>query len=199
MDHSDSFKIIGIKFRVGALYSLKNIFFNARLETIENVDVNRLFNLESFRSEELFIDTEKYPQKVCDTLDEILTPWLSKSQEDKHSDLVRQILPLLSNNSIAHIGTALHRSQRTIERSFLRVTDLTLKQCQSMIRLEKILHYLYKLNDDDIAWADLAARFEFSDQPHLIRYLKSAIGKTPGEYSRQRDLTIDIYGDFELP
>ncbi len=37
---------------------------------------------------------------------------------------------------IAKIGKSLHCSQRTIERAFLRVTNLTLKQYQSMIRLD---------------------------------------------------------------
>jgi len=198
MDHSVSFQIIGIKFRVGALYSLKNSFSSSKLEMVERVDINQLVDLESFRSESLLMNAVRNPQQVCDTLDETLAPWLLKSQADKHTELVSRILPLLCSTPIAQIGTVLHRSQRTIERSFLRVTDLTLKQCQSMIRLEEILNYLYKLNDKDIDWVDLAAKFEFSDQPHLIRHLKSSIGKTPGEYARQRDLTIDIYGDFEF-
>ena len=198
IDHSSPFQIIGIKFIVGALYSLNSPFSHSKLELVECVDINQLVGLESFRSETLLINAERQPQQVCDTLDEIFAPWLSKSKEDKHSELVSQILPLLGNTSIAQMGAALHRSQRTIERSFMRVTDLTLKQCQSMIRLEEILNYLYQSNHEDIDWAGLAATFEFSDQSHLIRHLKCSIGKTPGEYARQRDLTIDIYGDFEL-
>lgn len=41
-----------------------------------------------------------------------------------------------------------------------------------MIRLEEILNYLYKLDEKEINWPDLACKFQFSDQPHLIRYLK---------------------------
>lgn len=197
MEHSDPFQIIGIKFRVGALYSLKTMFFGSKLEKVEPIDINKMAELESFVAESFLLNAEKHPQQVCDRLDKMLAPWLSDSQEDKHSELVSNILPLLCNTPISQVGTVLNLSQRTIERSFLRVTDFTLKQCHSMIRLEEILNYLYKSNDD-INWANLAAKFEFSDQPHLIRHLKNSIGKTPGEYVQQRDLAIDIYGNFEI-
>jgi AraC-like DNA-binding protein len=110
---------------------------------------------------------------------------------------MRRAVQRLTDTPIAKLGESLNCSQRTVERSFLRVTKLTLKQYKSMIRLEEILNYLYSLESESIHWADIANEFNFSDQPHLIRYLKNAISLTPGEYVRQRDLTIDVYGDFE--
>ena len=79
----------------------------------------------------------------------------------------------------------------------MRVTGLSLKQYQSMIRLEAMLEHLYGLDGTDINWADVAYRFGFSDQAHLIRFLKDAVGATPGDYARTRDITIDVYGNFE--
>jgi len=198
MDHSEPFKILGIKFRIGALYSLQLPFPAPELEKIENVDLKRVIGFETIDTESLLNSPEEDLHKVCNVLDETLLPWLSLSKKDQHSDLVREIAPLLDTKSIAEIATLLHRSRRTIERSFLTVTQLTLKQYQSMIRLEAILEHLFKLDGNTVNWVDLAAKFEFSDQPHFIRYLKSLIDKTPGEYARNRDLTIDIYGDFEL-
>ncbi len=197
MDHSEPFRIIGIKFKVGALYSFKKSLPDYKLDAVVPVGVYELESLLASFSESLLSNSLKDPQGVCNKLDEILKPLLLRGIEDKHSKLVRNILPLLDHTPIAQIGTALNCSQRTVERSFLRVTNLTLKQYQSVSRLENILNYLYKRNDP-IDWADIAAKFEFSDQPHLIRYLRSAIGKTPGEYVKQRDLTIDVYGDFEI-
>ncbi len=46
-------------------------------------------------------------------------------------------------------------------------------------------------------WAEIASRFGFSDQPHLIRQMKQVIGVTPSGYLNARDLVIDAYGDFE--
>ncbi len=197
MDHSEPFRIMGIKFKVGALYSFKTCLPDFKLDAVVPVGINELESLLASYGEMLLSDSLNDPEEVCNKLDEIFKPLLHQAIEDKHSELVRNILPLFDQTQIAQIGTSLQRSQRTIERSFLKVTNLTLKQYQSVSRLENILNYLYKRNDQ-IDWADIAAKFEFSDQPHLIRYLKSAIGKTPGEYVKQRDLTIDIYGDFEI-
>ncbi|OEE78321.1 AraC family transcriptional regulator [Vibrio genomosp. F6 str. FF-238] len=53
---------------------------------------------------------------------------------------------------------------------------------------------LYQRDSDDIDWVEIAFRFGFSDQPHLIRYLKKQIGLTPKTYEKERSLTIDVYG-----
>lgn len=198
MDHSDPFQIIGIKFRVGALYSLNLPNLSSSLDKIESLDINQLTGLEAFNSDQLLTNATEQKAQVCNILDEILFPWFLKNHEDKHSDLVRQILLLLGDAAITEMGEKLYRSQRTIERSFMRVTGLTMKQVHSMTRLEEMLNYLYQLNEGDINWADVASKYNFSDQPHLIRHLKNSIGRTPADYAQQRDLTIDIYGDFEF-
>jgi AraC-like DNA-binding protein len=198
MDHSSPFKIVGIKFRVGALYSLKLPDFGKCFDKVELVDINQLFNSESFNAANLLNGALEQNSQTCNILDETLAAWVLTCHEDRHSNLVRQIIPLLTNTPITEIGERLHRSQRTIERSFMRVTGLTMKQCQSMIRLEEILSYLYQLNEAEIDWTDVASKYDFSDQPHLIRHLKNSIGNTPSEYIQNRDLTIDVYGDFEF-
>jgi len=130
-------------------------------------------------------------------LDELLIPMLDKCVEDKHSELTRRALSLLVNKPINELGEALLCSQRTLERSFLKVTGLTLKQCQSMNKLEAILEYLYQRPARDIDWVDIAYQFGFSDQPHLIRYLKQHIDLTPKNYAQQRGFAIDVYGGVE--
>jgi AraC-like DNA-binding protein len=197
MEHTDTFQILGIKFHIGALYALKKMLPNTPLDVIDPADLNQLTLGDPAVIEQLLSTASQQPEQVRERLDQLLVPWLAGSQTDKHSELVTQILPLLGRMPMAQMGDALNRSQRTIERSFLRVTDLTLKQCHSMIRLEALLEDLYQQHGDEINWGDLAAKFEFSDQPHLIRHLKSTLGKTPGQYARQRDLTIDVYGNFE--
>lgn len=197
IDHSKPFLIVGIKFHVGALYSLKFSASQEVLDQVIDIDIRKLFQSDLFVATDVLSDAINTPQICRDKLDNFIKPQLLECYEDKHSELVRRSLKLLSSTSICNIGAALHCSQRTIERSFLKVTGFTLKQCHSMNRLESILEYLYQLDSKRIDWADIAAHFQFSDQPHLIRYLKSTIGVTPGEYARQRDLAIDIYGNFE--
>ncbi|MBQ0781227.1 MAG: AraC family transcriptional regulator [Thalassolituus oleivorans] len=198
MDHSDPFKIIGIKFRVGALYSLNLPDLMSILDKVEPVAIMRMFGSDLGSAEQLVDSAFEQRDSLCATLDDALSVYLSKALEDKHSELVRNILPILSDTPIAEIGEKLHRSQRTIERAFTRVTGLTMKQVHCMVRLEDMLNYLYELNDAELNWADIARKYEFSDQPHLIRHLKNSIGNTPAAYAQQRDLTIDVYGNFEL-
>lgn len=197
MDHSSPFKIIGIKFRIGALYSINLHELASSINKIESFNIAQ-FGWKSLKTEQLLNSASLENGEVCEQLDETLSAWLKNSLDDKHSELARQVLPLLCNTAIAEIGERLHRSQRTVERSFLKVTGFTMKQVHSMIRLEEILSYLYQLDESDINWAEVASQYDFSDQPHLIRHLKNSIGSTPAAYTQQRDLTIDIYGNFEF-
>lgn len=197
IDHSQPFLIMGIKFHVGALYSLNFSNTKIELDQIMGIESGEIRKVEAYIGSDLPSQDIDNPEKCSGFLDERLMPWLLDSHEDKHSKLVRNTLQITSNVPISEMGEALNCSQRTIERSFTRVTGLTLKQYQSMNRLEAILNYVYKLDCNSINWSDVAAKFGFSDQPHLIRNFKSAIGTTPGNYSKQRDLAIDAYGNFE--
>ncbi|WP_019028654.1 helix-turn-helix transcriptional regulator [Colwellia piezophila] len=209
LDHSKAVACIGIKFHVGALYSLPNLITlkektsQALIDTIHevsfdqtssdyanhngiNIDENALLNMARIA-----------PEQCATMLDNLCLPWLLNTNEDNHSEITRRVLPLLAKITINELGTRLFCSQRTLERSFLKVTGLTLKQCQSMNRLEAILAFLYQRPQNDIDWVDIAYQFGFSDQPHLIRYLKKQIGLTPQDYASQRGFTIDVYGGVD--
>ncbi len=199
MDHSEPFLILGIKFHVGVLYSLKlsSMTPAPALDQVVVADPHEIMGLEDVALRTLLAKTVMHSQNSCIELDELLLPWLLDGRSDKHSELTNKALPQLCSTSVSDMGAALCCSQRTLERSFLRVTQLTLKQYQSMMRLEAIMDYIYQMEDTSINWADVAAQFEFSDQPHLIRHLKDNIGSTPAAYVRRRDFAIDVYGNFE--
>ena len=168
MDHSQPFLIIGIKFHVGALYSLKLPIPQPLLDQVISVDIEKLFRLEAFNVENRLTQTMEQPKKCRDVLDGLLNTFLSDNHEDRYSKLVRKALTLLSDTPLSKVGAELGYSQRTIERGFLRVTGLTLKQYYSMERLEAMLDYLHKLDAKEIFWSDIALQFGFSDQPHLV-------------------------------
>lgn len=194
IDHTKPFSILGIKFHVGAMYSLK---FDQDIPLVNAI----IQNADCLLSE-LNLTHSSPPRETKSTeligpvLDDQLLPWLQKSHEDQHSDLVRHIISIFHRTPLSEIDNALGCSQRTVERSFRRVTGMTLKQYESMVRIESLLSYLYQQKNSPLNWADIAIQFNFSDQPHLIRYLKSTIGTTPQNYLKQRDITIDVYGDF---
>lgn len=215
LDHSQPVACIGIKFHVGALYSLPEL--NALqgktsqtvVDTIQAVSFDNInFNQSDFddrklndnnhiNEDTLLALARNFPDNCAEILDNLCLPWLLNSHEDNHSELTRKVLPLLANTAINELGDTLFCSQRTLERSFLKVTGLTLKQCQSMNRLEAILEFLYQREQSDIDWVDIAYQFGFSDQPHLIRYLKKQLGLTPQDYAQQRGFTIDVYGGVD--
>lgn len=87
-------------------------------------------------------------------------------------------------------------SRRTLERSFKQVLGLSVKQYLQMMRLEQMILALYA-QEHEVDWSAFSQQFGFSDQSHLIRTLKQQLKQTPSKYLKKRDLTIDIYGDFE--
>lgn len=201
LDHSKPVVHLGVKFHIGALYSLNHLLHldpkQAILDAIIDADTNALFGDERIDEERILTLAGESPENCCAELDKLFTPCLEHCLEDSHSQLSRKALPLLSDSPISELGAMLDCSQRTLERSFSRVTGLSLKQCQSMNRLEDLLEYLYQRNSMELDWAHIAYQFGFSDQPHLIRHLKSTIGSTPKTYADKRDLTIDIYGGIK--
>ncbi len=198
LEHVKAYACIGIKFKVGALYSLNKLSFDqALLDAVHGINVENSLGISVLNEAALLAKAHSSPDECCAMLDELLLPILNNCQEDKHSELTRRALFLLANKSINELGEELSCSQRTVERSFLKVTGLTLKQCQSMNKLEAILGYLYQRPKSDIDWVDIAYQFGFSDQPHLIRYLKQQLDLTPKSYAQQRGFTIDIYGGVE--
>lgn len=197
INHSRPFRIIGIKFQVRAIYSLKLASPQNLIDQIIPFDLSTFSMAPALRETSLFRSLEDSPESLRNLLDEYLHPFLAIIKEDRHSGLVRDILGLGCGTKLSDISLELGCSQRTVERSFLRVTGLTLKQYYTMSRLELLLFHLYHLDEKNIRWADIAQNFGFSDQPHLVRYLKNSIGNTPGEYAKKRNLTIDAYGDFE--
>jgi len=198
LEHAKLFSCIGIKFKVGALYSLPQ--FNVGqtlLDSVQPVDFADIKGTNDINETGLLAKASTLADDCCAMLDELLLPMLNNCVEDKHSELTRKVLPLLANKPINELGALLLCSQRTLERSFLRVTGFTLKQCQSMNKLEAILAYLYQRPASEIDWVDIAYQFGFSDQPHLIRYLKKQIALTPKNYAQQRGFAIDVYGGVE--
>ncbi|QQX82387.1 helix-turn-helix transcriptional regulator [Shewanella sp. KX20019] len=195
IDHSERFIYLGVKFHIGALYSLDIPDYNhPTLNQADTVDMDHLLSVTGFPAESLLQIGRTEPLECCDKLDELFLPLLTNAKEDQHSEITHKVLQLLDSTAVSELGGKLFCSQRTLERSFNRVTGLTMKQCQSMNKLEAMLEYLYQRDASDIDWVDVAFKFGFSDQPHLIRQLKKQIGLTPKHYVEERGLTIDIYG-----
>lgn len=195
LDHSSPFIILGIKFRIGAFYTIEiSDFPHPIIDNVVSMSPKELLDVENEAIPKLLQLAKEKPDECINALDSKLTPWLSQYQQDKHAILAQKAAAELRDGPISELANILHCSSRTLERTFRKVTGFTLKQCQSMFRLEDILEYLHQIDKRDIEWIDVAQQFGFSDQPHLIRYLQSHLGLSPTQYANKRSLTIDAYG-----
>lgn len=195
LNHSKSFTHLGVKFKVGVPYMMSlTTNDKGQLDVVKQVDTNELLSVNETALCELFELARQSPDGCIAKLEAILTPWMEQTQHDQHSQLTFRVVEALQETSISVLADRLHCSKRTIERSFRRVTGLTLKQYEAMTKLELMLEYLYQKQTSQIDWVDIAFQFGFSDQPHLIRYLKQQIGITPNKYLLERGFTIDVYG-----
>jgi len=195
LDHSKPFTHLGVKFKVGMPYTLPIIESNeVPLDRAIQLNISGLLNFSDSKLNDLLALARHRPEQCVAQLETLLSPWLEQSKGDQHSQLTSRVTEELQRTPISELADKLHCSQRTIERSFRRVTGLTLKQYQSMTKLELMLEFLHQKQPEQIDWVDIAFEFGFSDQPHLIRYLKQHIGTTPTQYVSERGFTIDIYG-----
>ncbi|WP_299017915.1 helix-turn-helix domain-containing protein [uncultured Photobacterium sp.] len=189
---------LGVKFRPGAPYGLwgldgkqiLNSSFNNLLHLHPQLHTAHLTSMLTFRAD---------PVETAKHLDLLISRMMEHARIDHYVQLTQKALTLIEQQPTTNIELLLGCSRRTLERAFVKVTGLTIKQYEIMIRLDKLFIFLYQQPNHLLNWAEIAFRFGFSDQPHLIRQLKKTIGTTPGNYLNTRNLIIDIYGDFESP
>ncbi len=204
-------KRIGITFRPEGLYAIESLFSDAsQVAAINQCEwfdwLNTAFD-ERFQQGlwQLELGLQDSPQCLLDYIKRHLDaldiepcrtkPFLVSQKAVSVMDAQALLSPELAMD-IDEIAKQCACSRRTLERSFKQVVGLSVKQYQQMARLEQMILTLYK-QQEAIDWASFSQQFGFSDQSHLIRTLKQQLRKTPSKYLKKRDLTIDIYGDFE--
>ncbi|EMQ4278302.1 helix-turn-helix transcriptional regulator [Vibrio alginolyticus] len=202
-------KRIGITFRPEGLYAIESLFSDASQVTAINQCewfdwLNTAFD-ERFQQGLWQLELQDSPQCLLDYIKRHLDaldiepcrikPFLASQKAVSVMDAQALRSPELAMD-IDEIAKQCACSRRTLERSFKQVVGLSVKQYQQMARLEQMILTLYK-QQEAIDWASFSQQFGFSDQSHLIRSLKQQLRKTPSKYLKKRDLTIDIYGDFE--
>ncbi len=202
-------KRIGITFRPEGLYAIESRFSDvSQVSTINQCEwfdwLNAAFD-ERFQQGLWQLELQDSPHCLLNYIKQHLAaldiepcrskPFLASQKAVSVMDAQALRSPELAKD-IDEIAKQCACSRRTLERSFKQVVGLSVKQYQQMARLEQMILTLYK-QQEAIDWASFSQQFGFSDQSHLIRTLKQQLRKTPNKYLKKRDLTIDIYGDFE--
>lgn len=209
LEDAPPIKRIGITFRPEGLYAIESRFSDAsRVSAINQCEwfdwLNTAFD-GRFQQGLWLLELQDSPQCLLNYIKQHLAaldiepcrtkPFLASQKAVSVMDAQALRSPELAMD-IDEIAKQCACSRRTLERSFKQVVGLSVKQYQQMARLEQMILTLYK-QQEAIDWASFSQQFGFSDQSHLIRTLKQQLRKTPSKYLKKRDLTIDIYGDFE--
>ena len=82
-------------------------------------------------------------------------------------------------------------AERTLRRQFVDTLGVSPKMYAGMVRLNALLHAADGQGDPD--WADLAVRFGFADQAHMVRSVAQMIGLTPSRLHRERRGVAEIF------
>jgi AraC-like DNA-binding protein len=90
-----------------------------------------------------------------------------------------------SDRSIQRVGDLAERagvSERTLQRQFVRFAGVSPAW---VLRRYRLLEAAEAVRDGaSVDWAGLAVRLGYSDQAHLIRDFRAAVGQTPAAYAR---------------
>lgn len=194
--HEQGYRCLGIKLKPHTLYMLGESDLTSRLNQVLPLAESPFANLTSGIETTLNFSSLGL-ERCVSNLEQVMKNVFTLSDANRHTQLVQRALGHIDSNRQVQISSELGCSQRTLERSFKAVTGLTLKQYINISKLNNVLTRLNRHAGLQIEWSELAQEFGFADQAHFIRYLKNAIGHTPQGYIRQRDLTIDIYGNGE--
>lgn len=196
LDDQPPLKRIGVTFRPEALYCLS-------AEGVQSTSQCQWFDwltplFDQTFQQSLWMTTDE-PKLLLEKIKQQLDRLHIQPSQSNAFKLAQKSVALVESQHVLEIESLAQHcacSRRTLERSFKKVTGLSVKQYLQMMRLEQMIIAIYQ-QEEEIDWTEFSQQFGFSDQSHLIRTLKQQLRKTPSNYLRKRDLTIDIYGDFE--
>ncbi len=106
-----------------------------------------------------------------------LAPWQFKRATDAMRRDIRGPI------DIASIAKEVRASPSHFGRAFKRTTGLTPQAWISKMRIDRAQEVML---DSDLSLAEVAAQVGFSDQSHLTRRFRSAMGMSPGEWRRRQ-------------
>lgn len=117
-----------------------------------------------------------------------------KSYIDRHYILAKKIETQLKQNPDQLIGdlcTSLGFSQRTLERSFKKVSGYSLKTYYNIYRFNLYLEHM--ISSKHLSHALLEEYYYFYDQSHCIKQFKNYVGTTPQQLTRRSDMVSSQY------
>lgn len=187
IDYGETTFIIGIELTPQGYYYLSSRSSDKVLDKIEEVKKAHR-GLDEFLLENI----DEIKEEKLDSLKGYLTEVFQKFYNSDEIDLIDGILTKIDRGEkIVSIVEGIELNIRTIERKFKKVTGLTLKKYQLIVRLNRLLDNIYR--EKEIDWSNLALEHGFFDQAHMIKTLKKYLGISPTSYLKVRDLIGEIF------
>lgn len=113
-------------------------------------------------------------------LAEVLAPYCARVAPDRlrHVDgALARIAATHGTESIGRLATATGVTRRHLERHFREQVGLSVKQAARITRIQAVLGVIQ--SRPSLTGAEIAARFGYSDQAHLIHECRALTGRTP--------------------
>jgi len=168
---------LSIQFAPGGLYALTGIpttQFHDRFEDAASV----LGKEVTWLREQLMEQTSPMPiiQQVCS----FLRGKIFASTTDNYFETFVHQLLCVEQNTLAEVSRKTGYSQRHFIQLFKQHIGIAPKKYQRLYRFQQVLAHLYQT--PQTPFVDLAHRYHFYDQAHLINEFKHFAQLTPGQY-----------------
>jgi len=97
-----------------------------------------------------------------------------------------------TESTVESVSTALGMSRRHFGRRFRFATGLSPKMFARILRFQRTLRCR---RQSRLSWADIAVRCGYSDQPHMIREMRTFSHRTPKMVNLNRGTLFDVFND----
>ncbi len=140
--------------------------------------------------EELFGDLGPWAEEVLDVEDDPLafariTTWLQELRRDEDVSLPIAIVDRITRDTsiltVERLAEVAGLGPRALQRLFREHVGVSPKW---VIRRHRLQEAALRLEQGTVSLAELAAELGYSDQAHLTRDFRAAVGKSPRKFSR---------------
>lgn len=140
--------------------------------------------------EELFGDLGAWAEEILDVEDDALafariTAWLQEVRRDEDVSLPIAIVDRITRDTsiltVERLAEVAGLGPRALQRLFREHVGVSPKW---VIRRHRLQEAALRLEQGTVSLAELAAELGYSDQAHLTRDFRAAVGKSPRKFSR---------------
>lgn len=174
--------LIGVRFKPNGLYPFSKLDLKETIDTFLSPEI--CFGKEIGILEAQLFEAINF-QKRVQLIEQFFLKSLQKIEltpDPTFDHIVQLIHHSKGRISIADLSKTFHISIKSIERKFLAKLGMTPKKYSRTIRLTNSLKDIGKLRAKQLT--QISHEYDFYDQSHFIKEIKSCTGLSPSQYSQ---------------